>query len=185
MSQELVVEDLAYAVETTRQHYLVVHGPLYERITRICRDLETRAAMKQSLDGDLQAASAPPRPKNKRKDLAECYRRICALCHPDKIRRHDQQLIEFMQDAKEFYREQDLEALQGVYEQVKFYLADPVAYANFRKQADANLQKKHDPWYPIHAAHSTGDLDTAFSLSRAILEEALESLLKVLETTND
>jgi len=160
-------EGLDSAIERTRQHYWGVHADIRASCMSVFNEIEqlTSELSLSSLDIPQQSVEKRP-PVNKQ--IKEIYHRICRLCHPDKSGVTDPVLVEFMQDAKELYREGS-SAIETLYVNLRAYLSNPEAYTKAKTLAMNMQRAANDPWYEVHQHFIKGEGSQAFMKSRRLL----------------
>lgn len=160
-------EGLDAAIERTRQHYWGVHADIRVDCMRVFHEIErlTSEIALASLDIPQQDPEKRPPPS---KQIKEIYHRICRLCHPDKSGVTDPVLVEFMQDAKELYREGS-SVIETLYVNLRAYLNNPEAYTKAKTLAMNQQRAANDPWYEVHQHFIKGEGSQAYMKSRRLL----------------
>lgn len=176
---------LDQAVERTRQHYFTIHSDIridiimtLDKIDRIKSTIDALPMGERNfkiLEPEVgeEEPSVASKKLSTSKMAKKLYMLICNLCHPDKVKRSDDQLTKFMQDAKKAYREDDVNCLTVIYEHVKFYLKNPNAYVLFDNIVTQDFEKSNDPWYEVHSLYMKSDLESSFLKSRILLSDRL------------
>lgn len=176
------------AVESTKAHYFKVHESIRIRILDSLKQIEQvrlEISLADSADRCFQQSpteedpnpveEATPVRKSRDKRVRELWHRICRMCHPDKCKKHDPELIQFMNVAQEAYNDNDLEEMQGIYDQVMMYVENPKRFIECRDIVITRTMIENDPWYTVHRQHITGNMQGAFRGSFQLLTEILAS----------
>lgn len=180
--KELVSDTgLEFAIEKTRQHFWQVHSDIRLEFNRVQDETLLISAMLYQQAAGPVSELEPVKPPPPSKEIKEIYRRVCNLCHPDKVG-HDDILLEFMRDAKSFYKESS-DGIFTLYANLKQYLENPKLYLKVKQKATEEHVIKKSPWYSVYTSYYSGDLRTAFIQSRRLfgisLAEAKNNLEKL------
>lgn len=171
--KELVSVDngLEFAVEKTRQHFWELHSDIRLEFNRVQDEANRITVLLVHHDVGAVATEAAPEPEKPKappsKEIKEIYRRICNLCHPDKVGHSDEILLEFMRDARLFYKERS-DTIFVTYENLKLYIDNPELYRKVKQMAFEEQTIKRSPWYSIYNSFNSGDMYSAFIQSRKI-----------------
>lgn len=176
------------AVESTKAHYFKIHESIRIRILDSLKQIEQvnlEISLADAADLCFQQShtvedrkpveEVQPVRKSRDKRVRELWHRICRLCHPDKCKKHDPELIRFMNAAQESYNDNNLEELEAIYDQVMMYAENPKRFIECRDIVITRTMIENDPWYAVHHHHITGDLRGAFLESFRLLTEILSS----------